>query len=114
MISDNKSLLGFNLIWLWDKSDLLHDLLEDMLELPWRPPFVGRAFAFEDAVEVSKPPPPPPPPPLPQPLPPPLLLPPPYATVTAAAAAVTAAAAATCWRYRRHTPPFSPTLPPHA
>lgn len=49
MISDNKSVMGFNLIWLWDRADQLvagYDALDALIT---EPPLVGRRFDFADA-----------------------------------------------------------------
>lgn len=56
MISENKSLLAFNLIWLWDRIDFLRDMFDDMMKLPWKsqPPLVGRVFAFEEVPEAMR------------------------------------------------------------
>jgi alcohol dehydrogenase len=49
MISDNRSVMGFNLIWLWDRLDQLADGYEALDTLISQPPLVGRRFAFADA-----------------------------------------------------------------
>ncbi|MCR9141250.1 MAG: zinc-binding dehydrogenase [bacterium] len=49
MISENKSCMAFNLIWLWDKIEAMTRLYDEMLELDLAPPHVGRRFAFTDA-----------------------------------------------------------------
>ncbi|MBL8018826.1 MAG: zinc-binding dehydrogenase [Leptospirales bacterium] len=56
MISENKSLLAFNLIWLWDRIDFLRDMFEDMMKLPWKsqPPIVGRTFSFEEVPSAMR------------------------------------------------------------
>ena len=49
MIAENRSVMAFNLIWLWDQADRLaraYDRLEHLLQ---RPPLVGRRFAFDEA-----------------------------------------------------------------
>lgn len=49
MVSANRSVVGFNLIWLWDRAEQLtgaYDALETLIPLP---PLVGRRFAFADA-----------------------------------------------------------------
>jgi alcohol dehydrogenase len=52
MMSANKSLMAFNLIWLWDRVDVLMSLYDSMMRLKLRPPHVGRRFAFERAPEA--------------------------------------------------------------
>lgn len=56
MISDNKSLLAFNLIWLWDQTDRLSGLADRLLTYPWQnnPPFVGKVFSFEKAPDALR------------------------------------------------------------
>lgn len=50
MISENKSVTGFNLIWLWDMAGALSPILEDMMQsVQWQPPHVGHTFAFDKA-----------------------------------------------------------------
>lgn len=49
MISDNKSVLAFNLIWLWNEIPLLRELIVDMSEIKIDPPVVGHEFPFEEA-----------------------------------------------------------------
>jgi alcohol dehydrogenase len=49
MISDNRSVMAFNLIWLWDQVELMKELLRDMMAVEITPPHVGHEFAFEDA-----------------------------------------------------------------
>lgn len=52
MMSANKSLMAFNLIWLWDRVDELMSLYDSMMRLKLRPPHIGRRFAFERAPEA--------------------------------------------------------------
>eukprot|EP01095_Lingulamoeba_sp_RSL-Kostka_P006129 TRINITY_DN1895_c3_g1_i1.p1 TRINITY_DN1895_c3_g1~~TRINITY_DN1895_c3_g1_i1.p1 ORF type:complete len:467 (+),score=128.66 TRINITY_DN1895_c3_g1_i1:38-1438(+) len=53
MITNNTSMLGFNLIWLIHKIDKLSELLYLMLNLiDWEPPVVGKVFPFEDCLEA--------------------------------------------------------------
>jgi len=54
MISENKSVMCFNLIWLWDNVDELTPVLDSMLEFDFEPPHVGTHFAFEEAVEALR------------------------------------------------------------
>ncbi len=49
MISDNKSVLAFNLIWLWQNQTLFSQLLADVNALKLSPPHVGHCFDFADA-----------------------------------------------------------------
>jgi alcohol dehydrogenase len=49
MISENKSVLAFNLIWLWEQQELMHVLLEELQQIELPPPHVGHRFPFSDA-----------------------------------------------------------------
>ena len=49
MISSNRSVLAFNLIWLWEQKGKMQALLEGLQTIPLPPPHVGYRFAFEDA-----------------------------------------------------------------
>ena len=46
MISNNKSLLAFNLIWLWDKIEELSLMLEKILEMQLSPHSLENFFPF--------------------------------------------------------------------
>ncbi len=52
MISDNRSVMAFNLIWLWDQVELMKVLLKDMMAVDISPPHVGHEFRFEQAHEA--------------------------------------------------------------
>lgn len=54
MISANKSVMGFNLIWLWDKVDEMTRILEEMMACPWKEPHVGQTFLFSEALAAQK------------------------------------------------------------
>eukprot|EP00741_Cyanophora_paradoxa_P021757 tig00000241_g21000.t1 len=57
MISDNKAVMAFNLIFLWDKVDEIGAMLGDILALGgWSetPPLVGATFAFERTVDAMR------------------------------------------------------------
>jgi alcohol dehydrogenase len=49
MISSNRSVMAFNLIWLWDRVDRLAGLYEPMAAVLRTPPLVGRTFPFAEA-----------------------------------------------------------------
>lgn len=46
LIEENKALMGFNLIWLYEQADLMHDLLNDIDALQLDPPHVGHELPF--------------------------------------------------------------------
>ncbi len=52
MISSNKSLLAFNLIWLWDKIEELSLMLEKILAMQLPPPVIGKTFPFANALNA--------------------------------------------------------------
>jgi alcohol dehydrogenase len=54
MISDNRSLLAFNLIWLWQHADRLPAGYAALERLAPRPPYVGAAFAFDHAPQALR------------------------------------------------------------
>jgi synaptic vesicle membrane protein VAT-1 len=54
MIAENRSVLAFNLIWLWDAVERLasgYDALEGLITSP---PFVGRTFAFDAVPQAMR------------------------------------------------------------
>ncbi|BBM81907.1 zinc-binding dehydrogenase [Candidatus Uabimicrobium amorphum] len=51
LISDNKSVMGFNLIWLWDEVEVLQPMFSEMQAHDLRP-FVGKEFSFTEALNA--------------------------------------------------------------
>lgn len=49
MISSNRSVMAFNLIWLWEQKAVMQALLEELQAIDLPPPHVGHRFAFNDA-----------------------------------------------------------------
>ena len=49
MISENRSVMAFNLIWLWDQVELMQVLLQKMMAVDITPPHVGHEFTFDQA-----------------------------------------------------------------
>jgi alcohol dehydrogenase len=49
MMSENRSVMAFNLIWLWEQADRLAGAYEALDSLIRTLPFVGRRFAFDEA-----------------------------------------------------------------
>ncbi len=49
MISENKSVLAFNLIWLWNQMDFMNELVQQMRKIKISPPHVGHTYTFENA-----------------------------------------------------------------
>jgi len=48
MIESNKGILGFNLIYLYEKAELMHQLLQEIEQLELEKPHVGHTFSFEE------------------------------------------------------------------
>jgi len=49
MISNNRSVMAFNLIWLWEQKTIMQTLLRELQAIDLPPPHVGHRFAFDDA-----------------------------------------------------------------
>lgn len=49
MISANKSVMAFNLIWLWEQSDRMRALMDELDGLRLPAPHVGHQYSFEEA-----------------------------------------------------------------
>ncbi len=54
MIQNNKGLLGFNLIWLYEKADLMQTILEEVAALNLEKPHVGHTFTFAQLPEAIR------------------------------------------------------------
>lgn len=54
MPEHNKSVMGFNLIWLYDRAPLMHQLLGELNQLDLGQPVVGERFAFEELKEAIR------------------------------------------------------------
>lgn len=52
MISSNKSLLAFNLIWLWDRIEEMNSYFHELMNLSLAPPLIGKTFPFHNAIEA--------------------------------------------------------------
>lgn len=53
--TENKSLMGFNLIYLYEQTDMMHQLLGELQSLDLKPQHIGHVFAFEamhDAIRL--------------------------------------------------------------
>lgn len=47
----NKSVMGFNLIYLWDRPDDLQKMAEEILKLNLNNPFIGKVFSFNHLLD---------------------------------------------------------------
>ncbi len=54
LAEDNKGILGFNLIYLYEKSELMHQLLGEISALNIGKPKVGHTFEFEKLVDAVR------------------------------------------------------------
>jgi len=54
MIELNKGILGFNLIYLYEKAELMHALLQELSQLDLGKPIVGQEFEFDNLPEAIK------------------------------------------------------------
>ncbi len=54
LIESNKSILGFNLIWLYDKVEMLKSMLQEVQALNLERPHVGAVFPFERLKDAVK------------------------------------------------------------
>jgi NADPH:quinone reductase-like Zn-dependent oxidoreductase len=46
--TQNKSLMGFNLIYLYEQTDMMHEMLSQLQVLQLKPQHIGNVFPFED------------------------------------------------------------------
>jgi len=54
MIEENKSILGFNLIWLFNEVEMMNDILRRLKELQLGNPVIGHTFTFEDLPQAIR------------------------------------------------------------
>ena len=52
--TQNKSLMGFNLIYLYEQTDLMHAMLRDLQALHLKPQHVGHVFSFDKLPEAVR------------------------------------------------------------
>jgi NADPH:quinone reductase-like Zn-dependent oxidoreductase len=50
----NKSIMGFNLIWIYDQTEMMHRLLDELMSLDIGKPYVGQEFSFEQLPEAMR------------------------------------------------------------
>jgi alcohol dehydrogenase len=48
MIEQNKAVMGFNLIYLYENAKLMHEMLHELNAMDLGAPFVGHTFTFEN------------------------------------------------------------------
>lgn len=54
LVTANKSVMGFNLIWMYDKEEELSQLFEKLMKLKIPPQKVGKVFPFEKALDAVR------------------------------------------------------------
>jgi alcohol dehydrogenase len=54
MPSDNKSVMGFNLIWLYERAELMHRMMDEIQSLNLPRPLVGHLFPFDQLTDALK------------------------------------------------------------
>ncbi len=52
--TENKSLMGFNLIYLYEQSDMMHRILAELQNLNLNPQHIGHVFDFEEMHEAIR------------------------------------------------------------
>lgn len=50
----NRSVMGFNLIYLWDRPDELRNMALEILRMNLQRPYVGKVFSFDNLIEALK------------------------------------------------------------
>ena len=53
-MTQNRSVIGFNLIWLWEEADRLPAAFAELHALCPDPPLVGRSFPFDEAPDALR------------------------------------------------------------
>lgn len=54
LIESNKSIMGFNLIWLYNKVDLLRSYVQEIMKLNLKKPYIGHVYEFNDLIQAVK------------------------------------------------------------
>lgn len=54
LIEQNRSVMGFNLIWLYEKVDKLRILLDEIIQLDLKKPYIGEVFNFDQVHSAIK------------------------------------------------------------
>jgi len=50
----NKSVMGFNLIYLWDRPDELNTMAIEILKMNLKPPYIGKVFSFKHLIDALR------------------------------------------------------------
>lgn len=54
LIEQNKSVMGFNLIWLYEKNEYLRKLLNEIVNLNLEKPYIGEIYSFDKMHDAIK------------------------------------------------------------
>jgi NADPH:quinone reductase-like Zn-dependent oxidoreductase len=54
LIESNKSILGFNLIWLYDRVNLMKTMLDEISLLQLGKPFIGKVFSYDRFIRAIR------------------------------------------------------------
>jgi NADPH:quinone reductase-like Zn-dependent oxidoreductase len=54
MMAENRSVMAFNLIWLWEQANRLSRMYDRLALLVQKPPYIGRRFPFADALAALR------------------------------------------------------------
>ena len=52
MMTENKSVMAFNLIWIYERNEELKEHLSELMKLEMNPPLIGKVFPFKKALEA--------------------------------------------------------------
>ena len=50
----NKSIMGFNLIYLWDRPDKLQVMIKEVFNMNLKKPHIGKIFSFKNLMEALR------------------------------------------------------------
>jgi alcohol dehydrogenase len=51
---ENKGILGFNLIWLYEHKEMMHEILEELQAMDLPPPLIGAVYEFKNLYKALK------------------------------------------------------------
>ncbi len=54
LIESNKSILGFNLIWLYDRINLMKGMLDEISALHLSKPYIGKVFTYDKLIQAIR------------------------------------------------------------
>ena len=54
MTQDNKSVMGFNLIWLYEKVEIMYRIIAELEALQLTKPYVGKTYEFDELPDALR------------------------------------------------------------